>query len=225
MILRKNNLWFVVMLLLAIAFTGCEKNDIDEAGSFNIKVVNAAPGSAEQSFTLAGNKLISAGLAFTESSSYINTPSGKRLVEEFRDANTNTLTANGELWTANGVSFTVYLAGEGSSLRVKSFEDDLSAPNNGRVKIKFIHLSDGAPSDINIKDGNDDNLITNISRNIQSGYKFVAPGTLSVRIYGTASRRNLANFDVNDLQAGKIYTLYLTGSDDSNLQLNKVLHN
>jgi hypothetical protein len=222
---KKNMIIGLALSLVTTLFFSCEKNDIDESGSFNIKLVNASPGSAAQSFTLANQVLVSGGLKFTDASNYINTPSGKRLVAEFKNEGTNNATATGELYTIDGVNFTVYLAGEGSSARVKSYEDDLSAPNNGKVKIKFIHLSDAAPSDLYIKNGAGDDLVTNISRNIQSGYKYVDPGTLTVKLYGTASRNNIGNFTVTDLQAGKIYTLYLTGSSDATLAINKILHN
>jgi hypothetical protein len=86
-------------------------------------------------------------------------------------------------------------------------------------------LSDGAPSDITIKNSAGDNLVTNISRNIESGYSNVDPGTLSIKIYGTALRDNIGNFDVPDLLAGKIYTIYLTGSSEASLSVQKVLHN
>ncbi|HEX6430168.1 MAG TPA: DUF4397 domain-containing protein [Niastella sp.] len=215
----------LVLSLVTTLFFSCEKNDIDESGSFNIKVVNASPGTLAQGFTLANQVLVNGGLNFTDASNYINTSSGKRLVAEFKNEGTNSVTATGELYTINGVSFTVYLAGQGSSSRVKAYEDDLAVPNNGKVKIKFIHLSDAAPSDIYIKNGAGDDLVTNISRNIQSGYKYVDPGTLSFKLYGTASRNNIGNFDIPDLQSGKIYTLYLTGSTDATLAINKVLHN
>lgn len=213
-----------IALLSALFFSACKKNTIDDSGSFTIKVVNAAPDSGPQSFTLANQLLVNGGLNFTNASAYISSASGKRLVMEFKNPSGNT-TATGELYTANGVSFTVYLVGSGSSARVKSYEDDLAAPNNGKVKIKFIHLSDGAPSDIKIENGSGDDLVTNLSRNIASGYKYVDPGTLSIQIIGTASRNNIGNFTVTDLQAGKIYTLYLTGNSSTNLALNKVLHN
>jgi hypothetical protein len=86
-------------------------------------------------------------------------------------------------------------------------------------------LSDGAPSVINIKDANGNNLVTTLAENTDSGYSNVAPGTLSIKIYGVASRNNIGNFDVTDLQAGKIYSIYLTGSTDANLSVHKVLHN
>ena len=213
------------LLLLSDSFTSCKKNNIDTYGTMNLKVVNAAPDSGPQSFTLADQVLISGGLDFTEASDYISTNSGTRLVAQFKKDGTNTVYATGELWTANDLSFTVYLAGEGSSARVKMFKDDLSAPPSGKVKVRFIHLSDAAPSVISIRNSAGDNLVTTISRDIESGYSNVDPGTLSIKIYGVASGDNIGNFDVTNLQAGKIYTLYLTGSTNATISVQKVLHN
>jgi hypothetical protein len=215
----------IALVVLAISFSSCKKNTIDPSGQFNIKVVNAASASGPQSFTLANSVLVNGGLSFGDASTYITAPSGKNMVMEFKDEGTNNVHASGSLYTANGVSFTVYMVGKGSSARVKSFEDDLAAPNNGKVKIKFIHLSDEAPSVITIKNSSGDNLVTTLARNISSGYKYVDPGTLSVQFSGTASRSNIGNFDVTDLQAGKIYTLYLIDSANGSLLLNKILHN
>lgn len=212
-------------LVVAESFSSCAKNTIDKSGQFNIKVVNAAATSGAQSFTLAGSVLVAGGLAFPDASAYINAPSGKNMVMEFKNEGTSSVYASGSLYTTNGVNFTVYLAGKGSSARVKAFEDDLGAPNNGKVKIKFIHLSDEAPSVITIRNSSGDDLVTTLARDISSGYKYVDPGTLSVQFSGTASGDNIGNFSVADLQAGKIYTLYLTDSSNGDVVLNKVLHN
>ncbi|MDN5286898.1 MAG: hypothetical protein JWR38_3172 [Mucilaginibacter sp.] len=212
-------------LLLAICFSSCKKNNIDPSGQFNLKVVNASPTAGPQSFTLAGTVLVSGGLNYTDASPYITSPSGTRLVGEFKNDGTNNVYASGEIWTANTINQTVYLAGSGSKARVKVFTDDLGAPNNGKVKIKFIHFSDNAPSDIKIRNGAGDEIVDHISRNTDSGYKYVDPGTLSVQIIGFTSKDNLGSFDITDLQAGKIYTLYFTDSANGSLVMNKVLHN
>jgi hypothetical protein len=214
----------LAFLIAAVSLSSCEKNTIDPSGQFNIKVVNAAANSGAQSFTLAGSVLVSGGLNFSDASAYINAPSGKNMVMEFKNAD-NSVYASGSLYTTNGVNFTVYLAGKGSNARVKAFEDDLAVPNNGQVKIKFIHLSNNAPSVITIKNASGDDLVTTLARDISSGYKYVAPGSLTAQFFGTASRDNIGNFTVDDLQAGKIYTLYLTDSATGRIVLNKVLHN
>lgn len=224
-LISRNLLKALVLMVLIISFSSCEKNDIDPSGQFHLKVVNASPTAGPQSFTLAGTVLVNGGLNFTDASPYITSPSGTRLVAEFKNDGTNNVYASGEIWTANTIDQTVFLAGKGSSARVKVFTDDLGAPNNGKVKIRFIHLSDNAPSDIKIDNSTGDDLVTNLSRNIASGYKNVDPGTLSLQLSGTASGSNIGNFTVADLQAGKIYSLYLTESASGGLVMNKVLHN
>lgn len=211
-------------MVTVICVSSCKKNDVNPSETFDIKVVNASETSGPQSFTLVDKVLVTGGLNFTDASDYITTNSGTRLVEQFKNTN-GSLTASGEIWTDNGKRFTVYLVGEGSKARVKEFEDKLTIPPSGMARVKFLHLSDGAPSVVNIKNANGDNLVTTLSEDTDSGYSNVAPGTLSIRIYGVASRNNIGNFDITDLQAGKIYSIYLTGSGDNNLSVHKVLHN
>jgi hypothetical protein len=218
------NLLIGAAMISAISFSSCKKNDVSATETFDIKVVNASETSGTQSFTLADKILISGGLNFTDASAYINTNSGNNLIEQFKNASGST-TATGSIYTDNGKRFTVYLVGEGSKARVKEFEDKLEIPPTGQARVKFLHLSDGAPSVISIKNGAGSNLVTTMSRDIASGYSNVNSGTLSLQIYGVASGDNIGNFNVTELQAGKIYSIYLTGSTTGNLSVHKVLHN
>lgn len=212
------------MLFAVIALSSCEKNDLDPSESFDLKVVNASQSSGSQSFTLAGQLLVG-GLNYGDASAYISTISGTRLVAEFKSEPSGSVSATGELYTDNGVRFTTYLIGEGSSRKVKSFKDNLSLPASGRARVKFVHLSDAAPSDLNIRNSSGDNLVTNISRYTDSGYQDVNPGTLALRLVGTALRGTVGNFEVTGLESGKIYSIYLTGSTDATLNVQKVVHN
>ncbi|WP_344757736.1 DUF4397 domain-containing protein [Mucilaginibacter dorajii] len=215
----------LALFIAVLAISSCKKNTIDPSGQFNIKVVNASATAGPQSFTLAGNVLVSGGLNYTDASAYINAPSGKNMVTEFKNAGTNSVYASGSLYTANGVNFTVYLAGSGSNARVKNFEDDLATPNNGQVKIKFIHLSDKAPNIITIKNSNGDEFSGSLVRNLATGYKYVAPGDLTIQVAGLTSKNSVGTFTFANLQAGKIYSLYLTDDANGNVVMNQVLHN
>ena len=84
-------------LIVAATLSSCEKNDVDNSGQFRLKVVNASPTSGPQTFTLAGNLLVSNGLNYKESSDYITSPSGTRLVGEFKNPTTNSIFASGEI--------------------------------------------------------------------------------------------------------------------------------
>ncbi|WP_079686851.1 DUF4397 domain-containing protein [Ohtaekwangia koreensis] len=51
------------------------------------------------------------------------------------------------------------------------------------MKVKFIHLSDAAPSNIYIKDSNGETIVSNLTINIESGYSTFDPGALSLQLY------------------------------------------
>ncbi|GAA4327087.1 hypothetical protein GCM10023149_30300 [Mucilaginibacter gynuensis] len=221
----KKLLTGAALLIATITISSCKKNSIDPSGQFNIKVVNASATAGAQSFTLAGNVLINGGLNYMDASAYINATSGKNMITEFKNAGTNSVYASGSLYTANGVNFTVYLAGTGSNARVKNFEDDLGTPNNGQVKIKFIHLSDEAPNIVTIKNSNGDNYSSSLVKNQETGYKYVSPGVLTIEVDGLTSKNNVGNYNFTGLEAGKIYTLYLTDDANGNVVMNKIIHN
>ncbi|MFT4204741.1 MAG: DUF4397 domain-containing protein [Chitinophagaceae bacterium] len=211
----------VLAVSLISIVSSCKKDDVDEYGSAYLKVVNASEESPTQSFYLLNN-LIKADLDYAEYSDFINVNSGNRLSASFKTESSGASYADGELWMAKGEYYTVYLVGSGSNARIKQYEDNLSSPNTGKAKIKFIHLSDGAPSDLRIRDASGDILINNISRNIESGYKNIDPGTFVFSITGTASGNSIGNYELNDISAGKIYTIFIAGESSSNIQVHKV---
>lgn len=217
---------FTFLTLVTVGgLTSCEKNDIDDNGQFHLKVVNLSPTAGPQTFTLAGTTLVNSGLDFNQSSDYITSPSGTRLVAEYRSLATNILTAKGEIWTANTIYQTIYLAGQGSNLRVKVYTDDMGASNSGRAKVKFIDFSDNGPSSVDVRDANGNELVNNLSRNDASSYKSVDPGDLIVQLTSANGNNTLGTFTVPGLTAGKIYTIYFTDGATGSIIADKVLHN
>ena len=211
------------VLLLISGLSSCEKDDVDEYGSSQIKIVNASEEAGAQNFYLLGN-LLKGGLNYKDSSEYLTTESGNRLSASFRDQSNGSEYADGELWIANGKRYTIYLVGSGSDSRVKQYEDDLSSPSSGKAKIKFIHFSDGIPSDIRIKDGTGNEIVNNLSRNIESSYKTIDPGSFSFSVIGTASGNLIKSFNLTDIEQGKIYTIFLSGESSQNLEAGKVIY-
>lgn len=205
------------LLLLLTGMSSCEKDDVDEFGSAQIKIVNAGEDSGSQNFYLLGN-LLESDVQYKESSSYLSTNSGNRLSAAFRTTSTGQDYAKGELWIANTKHYTVYLVGSGSSARIKQYEDDLSAPSAGKAKIKFIHLSDGITSDIRIKDNKGDEIVNNVSRNTESGYKTVDAGNHSFSVYATGTGNLIKTTDEFSLNPGRIYTIFLSGESPGTLE-------
>lgn len=215
----------VAALIFAVSASSCKKNNIDEWGEIELKVVNAAPNSGAQRFYLANAILVNGGLDFTDASGYISTHSGSRLVAEFSKEGTGATYATSELWFLSDLHYTVYLAGEGQTARIRYFLDDLSVPAGGKARINFIHLSDAVPDNITIKNAGGDNLVFNLIRDAQSSYFDIAPGDLSLQIFDTSLATNIGNFSLTGLTAGKIYTVYITGSSATGISVHKLGHN
>jgi len=223
----KEKLSIAAALLMFVAgIASCKKNDVDTNGSMSLNVVNAAPNSGPQSFVLANQTLVNGGLDFTDASGYITTHPGTDLQAQFINPTTNSIYATGSLWTFNSQSYTVYLAGQGSTARVVYFQDDLSAPPTGMAKVKFIHLADGAPANIKVKDSTGNNLFSSlVVEDIPTGYTDLNPGSLSLGVYDAITGNSFGNYTVTGLQAGGIYTLYLTGATSSTLSVQTVPYN
>jgi len=213
------------ILLFSVLISSCKKDDIDESGSANLTVVNAATGSSAQSFYLAGKPVVSGGLNFGDATSYIATNSGNNLQAEFRNEGTETAYASDDIDLTKGRNYTIFLAGEGQSARVRLYEDDLTAPASGQAKVRFIHLSDAAPSNVDIRRASGENLVANLERNATSNYVSLAPGLLSLQVYGAGQTTSLGNFDLSAFEAGKIYTVYVTGSNANNISVKQITQN
>ncbi|MEO6687122.1 MAG: DUF4397 domain-containing protein [Dyadobacter sp.] len=221
----KSLLTTVGIFTFALSIWSCEENDVDASGMARVKIVNASPNSAAQSFFLVNKALVNGGLGFTQSSDYISTNSGNNLVAEFKNESSSSVTAEGRAYLEDGENYTLFFAGEGSDKRVKEYKDDLSAPASGMAKIRFISFSKEAPDLLTIKNTADNNLINTLTRDIESKDIDVAPGTFSFKVYSFVQKDKIGDYQVSDLQAGKIYTIYFTSSQSADIEVHQIIHN
>ena len=221
----KNMLKGTAILSLALFISSCKKDDIDENGSANIKVVNASPSSTAQGFFLADKTIVASGLDFTDASDYITTNSGNRLTAQFRNNGATTAYAQDNFDVNSNGTYTVFLAGDGQSARVKMFSDDLSAPASGQAKVRFVHLSDAAPVNIDIRDAAGNNLAANLSRDVATNFVAITPSVVSFQVFAAGDSNSLGTFDLSAFAAGKIYTVYITGSTAGSITVHQITHN
>jgi len=223
--LIKNLLSGFAVLALTTALISCKKNDVDEFGSANLKVVNASPASSPQGFFLANSTVIKGSLAYGDESDYIVTNSGNNLEAQFRNDGSSAAYATSKFEFNNGKNYSIFLAGDGQAARIKVFTDDMIAPAAGQAKVRFIHLSDAAPTRIDIKNGSGDNLVVNLERDNSSNYVTLAPGILSMNVYGANQTTSLGNYNVTAFLANKIYTVYITGTTIDDIEVHQLSHN
>ncbi|WP_432710011.1 DUF4397 domain-containing protein [Pedobacter sp.] len=223
--LLKNVLAGLSILALTTGLTSCKKDDVDETGTAQVKVVNASQSSSDQGFFLANTPIVANGLSFGEASDYITTASGKRLTAEFKNEGATSPVATDNFDFDNGTRYTVFLAGDGQSARIKTFSDDLSAPASGQAKVRFVHLSDAAPGNVDIRRGNGDNLVVNLSRDNASDFMTVAPGVLELNVYQSGQTTSLGTFNLAAFLPDRIYTVFVTGNSASAIRVNQITHN
>lgn len=217
---------FAIVFVLGLALSSCDDNDVDVFGSADLKVVNAAPNSESQRFVLANIPEISDLDYLDNSVGYLNVASGNDLVAQFRDQDDNDLYATEKFDIQDNRDYTIYLTGESASdAEVRLFQDDLTAPASGKAKVKFIHLSTGAPASLDITDADGNTFAANVARYSQSSYFEVNAGAIALQVNTAGSAEATATLESTDFASGKIYTVYIAGSSASGYILKKLQHN
>ncbi|MEO8532922.1 MAG: DUF4397 domain-containing protein [Flavobacterium sp.] len=215
-----------LIAVLGIVVLSCDSNNVDPFGSAKLKVVNAAPNSGSQKFVLANIPYISDLDFLDRSVSYLNVSSGKDLIAQYRDENDNDKYAEGKFNLDDDQHYTVYLIGESrEEASVRLFQDNLTAPASGKAKVKFIHLSNGAPSVLNFSDDKGTVLTSSLGRYNQSGYTEITAGSIAIQVSEAGQSEILATLAAEEFAAGKIYTVYLIGSSASTLSIHTTIHN
>ncbi|RZK82418.1 MAG: DUF4397 domain-containing protein [Pedobacter sp.] len=222
--LIKKLLTGVAVLMLPAVIMSCKKDDIDDVGSANVKVVNASTSSTPQSFHFAGSAVIQGGLAFGSASDYVAVSSGNNLQLRFRNEGSSSDYATGSASFNNGGFYTVFLVGDGQNARVKTYPDNLSEPASGKAKVRFIHLSDAAPANIDIRSNATTNVVANLAKDNASDFLTVDPGVLSLQIFAAGQSTSVGTFDISAFAAGQIYTVYVTGSTSETISVRQTAH-
>ncbi len=223
--MKKNTTWLKKLTLFASFFavtlfvSSCSDDDDIETGkSVNVKVVNASEGAGSQDFYMENTKVLSVDQ--NASAGYVAVPqSGDDRDVQFKKAGASEVYASDDFDLKNGASYTFFLTGTGSSVDIKASEDDLTAPASGKAKVRVIHLSSFAPQSVDVYSS------ASTTTPIASGVKYgdltnfvtVDPGVgIGVLPAGSTNVSQMIDLSFGTLQAGKIYTVVVSGSTSVN---------
>jgi len=202
-------------IVLSMLVSSCMKDNAEPIieGTAKVMIVNAASGSAAQDFYLNDSKVNSQAVAYSESTSYISTDAGNGRKGEFRNAGSTTVNFTGyvDLYPNENYTFfyTAKVDGAGNSSAV--FKDEKTSPAANKAKLRFVNLAEGfAGANLLISGGA--TLASNIAFGTASNFSEVDPGTLTLQIALATGTSNAANLGAFTLEAGKIYTIYTSGS-------------
>jgi hypothetical protein len=213
---------FAILLGLVIILPSCKKDsDSDLDLNANVMIVNSVQGSAAQDFYLNGAKINTQAVAYSQTNGYISTSSGNKTAE-FKNSGSSTVTATSSGNLEPGKYYTFYFTGSGSSNGSTAVtEDDMTPPPSGKSKVRYVNLNASSTTSADLV-LNTTKLASNIAYKSASAFTTVDAGvhTFQVMVAGTSTLS--FNFPVT-LQAGKIYTIWASGSAASNAYV--VTHN
>lgn len=213
----RNGMWLLAVVCLGM--TACKKDDDTGAGiTARVKIVNAAESSSAQDFYLDDTKVNSAAVAYGESSGYISTPAGSNRHAQFRTSGSAAVYASANADLVSDRNYSFYLAGEGESTTIVTTEDDLSAPSSGKAKVRFIHLSTAAASSVDIRLLGGAQLVAGLGFRSSTTFQEMDPGVKVFHVFAAGESTGAIDLEIAALEAGKIYTVWISGATTSNIR-------
>ncbi|NQX39820.1 protein of unknown function [Pedobacter steynii] len=206
----------IICIGLATILSSCLKAPKPiPVGEAKLRYINAAFGSAAQAFYINGKRFGSGLVNYGQMSASFPVVSGTQSLA-FADEASSQPTAgiNGELEINGNYSIFLYKNLDGKA-EVLGIGDNLTAPDAGKAKIRFIHLNGFLNNSIAIKVTGGAELISALPFANSSTYYQVDPGAKFIAS-GTGVTSN-PEIDLGIL-AGKIYTVWLSGSDSTELK-------
>lgn len=206
-----------------VLFSSCsDDDDIENGKSVNVKVVNSAEASGSQDFYIDGTKVTT--VSENQASNYIaTTNSGNDRDVQFKTTGSSEVYASEDVDLKDNKNYTFILSGTGNSAKITATEDDLSAPASGKAKIRFVHLSTAANSNVDLGVVAGNKLASNVGYGSVTNFYQVDAGTKLLNVYTAGQSNSNLALDFAALDAGRIYTIILKGSSSVSLQV--ISHN
>lgn len=216
----------LAFIAAASIFTSCKKgNDSAVNASLNakVKIVNTVDGSSPQDMYLDNAKLNSSAIAYAQSSDYLTAKSGSHAAK-FTNSGSATANVSFNVSLQADSSYTIYYTSNGSTNSSVVTTDNLTAPAANMAKVRFVNLSNAVTSNVDFGVSATSKLVTNLAARSVSAYSQVTAGT-TFYLYSTGSINSMLTIPTTTLQAGKIYTVYISGSTTLDLTYNIVAEN
>jgi hypothetical protein len=198
---------FLLLFSLAIAvvsFASCSKKN-EATGTGYVQFTNAAETASPVDFYVDNTKINNTALAYNQSTSYfaVTSTDHPAIIKS---------SASG----ANAVAFHItplpnaYYSVFYVDAFTASYPDDVTPPQAGKARVRFINLNLDLTADIDFGITGGAKIITGLVNKLSSAYVEVNPGT-TFSLYTAGSTTELLNIPTT-IQAGHIYTIYLSGT-------------
>ena len=195
----------------ALFISSCSKDSSSVGVSANVKAVNSAQASAPQDFYVDNAKANSSAMAYTQNSGYITIGSGTHTAQ-FKTSTTATVNTSFSLSVAPSGYYTVFYTDDNTAT---TYQDDRTQPQSGNARVRFINVSSALNSNVDFTTSTGTAVISKLAYKTASAYTEIAAAT-TFKLNATGSTTVLLNIPVT-LQAGKIYTIFISGSTSATI--------
>lgn len=208
----------VVVLLTS----SCVKPKNAPTGDAHVRFVNAVVGSPSQDVYI-NSKLVSTGkLPYGAQTPYITYTAGISAMV-FVDGITHISQASEDYGSDIGDYATVYFFSNLQGvLSAGGIKDNMTLPAAGKARVRFINLDYNLTNAMIMTVVGGSNLFTSLQFGTASPYYEVDPGT---KFQPSATGVTTAPVMDFNLQAGKIYTIWLSGGSSSDIYGTPLLQN
>ncbi len=212
----------------AVLFSSCLKNlsnDNEPQNVAALNVVNASPGPMSINYFLDNNLVNTPSLQYGQKSGYILAVARVRQFDAARGGTLTSIFADTIELTTDKY-YSLFLTGENTTLSSLFIEDELTTPEVGKSKIRFINLSpDAGTLRLSLSDPNI--IFNGQSYKGASAFQEIDPASYELKLKNSDGTE--IDQDNLDVAAGKIYTIWagglVEGDENTSLRLMTSINN
>jgi len=214
---------FLILSVFILGLVSCKKDTVEEVvkGEVKVKLVNAVYNESKTNVFFDNLKITNSSLAFGESSDYFKVASGSKMVSFVNESSTST--QNILNFTPSLVYTTYLIADRTGSKELISYEDNLSNTEIGKAKIRLANLSPYFSTGINVSVEAGTQFVNGLMYKEFSNY-FTVDAGLNLR-FNVVGSGNIKTILGTALEAGKIYTIWFSGTNTTSLEAHIVTNN
>jgi hypothetical protein len=199
----------IALLLAAVSFSACSKKN-EVTGTGYIQVTNASETASPIDFYVDNTKENTAALTYNQSTSYFPVTSGVHPAN-IKSSASGVSVAAFNVTPQPGVYYSVFYFGGTTT----AYQDDLTAPQSGKARVRFINLNLALTGNLDFGITGESKIVSALISKVASDYVDVKPGaTFSAYTAGTTTE--ILNIPTS-IAAGHIYTIYLSGQVQASL--------
>ena len=201
---------YLILLTFTAFFSSCRRdNNTGTSTLSNVMLVHASPNSPDVDLYL--NDLLQSGNGFTygDASGYLQSFTGLINIRLNEKGTANVLVDKNVEFNQNG-NYSVFVIDTLPDVKTLVLEDDLSEPQLGQAKVRFVHLAPDAPA-VDILNMLDSSVVvSNINFKSYTSFLTLDAGVydLGIRAIGDSVIIPLPSLSVG---AGKVYTAMAKG--------------